>query len=434
MYRKLLKPITCPSDRFHRAQVHTISLFFRAAAIFLVGIHIFGCGSGAGNSGGEGATQAPTIVSQPGNQSIPMGLTAKFSVAADGWPMSFQWMKNGVSISGATSESYTTPATAFVDSGSAFSVTISNSLGTVTSAAATLTVTARAPAQGDLRFQQVDSPSTVNGLTGGGEGTFLGGALSGDSGLKEISFDDSIGTPLSAGASCASGVHRIAECFWGLASYPLPTGTSGLATYYEYFSMSDLATELNSLNALNAVVTGLDVEPLYDGFAASWVQPSTPTYASDLDPWNLSNETFDVAQTTIGSSEFQSAASQDGANGRVITAVSWNSGQIFYLSYGWARDTTTAYDVQTASATTDTVSSVAQQLAAEGYVITALGGTTADGILLVGTRVRGDTAPRPILVTNTVEGGSSAILAEQGYAIVGFLFDSSGNQYTIGER
>jgi hypothetical protein len=209
---------------------------------------------------------------------------------------------------------------------------------------------------------------------------------------------------------------------------------TGLTTYYEYFSMSELATELSSLSASNAVVTGLDVEPLYDGFASSWVQPSKPTYAADIDPWNISNETFDMAQTTVASSGFQAVASQDGANGRVITAVSWNNGQIFYLSYGWARDTTTAYDVQTASATVDTASSAAQQLAAEGYVITAMGGTTADGILLVGTRVHGDTTPRPILVTNTAQVESSATLAEQGYAIVGFLIDSSGNQYSIGER
>ena len=408
-------------------------LFLRVAAILLVGVQIIGCGSGTGNSGVETATQAPTIVSQPGNLSIPMGLTAKFSVAANGWPMSFQWMKDGVSISGATSESYTTPATAFADSGSVFSVTINNSLGTVTSTAATLTVTARAPAQGDLRFQQVDSASTVNGLTGGGESTLLGGGLPGGGGLLETYFRDSIGTPLSVGTACASGGEPISECVWDIDSNPLPTGMGGLTTYYEYFSLSELATELSVLNTSNAVVTGLDVEPSSNGFAMSWVQPSTPTYASDIDPWNLSNETFNMNQTTVASSGFQAAASQDGVNGRVITAVSWNNGQIYYLSYGWARDTATAYDVQTATATFNTVSSVAQQLAAEGYIITAMGGTTADGFLLVGTRVQGDTMPRPILVVDTSQGESANSLFE-GYAIVGYLIDSNGYPHYVGER
>jgi len=138
-------------------------------------------------------------------------------------------------------------------------------------------------------------------------------------------------------------------------------------------------------------------------------------------------------QTTVASSGFQAAASQDGVNGRVITAVSWNNGQIYYLSYGWARDTATAYDVQTATATFNTVSSVAQQLAAEGYIITAMGGTTADGFLLVGTRVQGDTMPRPILVVDTSQGESANSLFE-GYAIVGYLIDSNGYPHYVGER
>jgi hypothetical protein len=74
-----------------------------------------------------------------------------------------------------------------------------------------------------------------------------------------------------------------------------------------------------------------------------------------------------------------------------------------------------------------------------GFKAAAIGGTAADGILLVGTRVQGDTMPRPVLVVNVVEGGDLAILTEQGYAIVGYLInlDSSGNllsYYWIGER
>jgi hypothetical protein len=54
--------------------------------------------------------------------------------------MSYQWRKNGTNISGATSSSYMTPATATTDSGSTFSVMISNSAGNITSNNATLTV------------------------------------------------------------------------------------------------------------------------------------------------------------------------------------------------------------------------------------------------------------------------------------------------------
>jgi hypothetical protein len=145
-----------------------------------------------------------------------------------------------------------------------------------------------------------------------------------------------------------------------------------------------------------------------------------------------------MAQTTVAPNDFQAAASQDGANSRVITDVSWDNGPIFYRSYGWGKDTTTVYAVQTATATFDNVISVAQQLAADGYIITAIGGTAADGLLLVGTRIQGDSEPRSILATNSVDGQSPSPLYEQGHAIVGFLINGSGTGLSawdyIGER
>ena len=85
---------------------------------------------------------APSITSQPASQTITAGQTARFSVNASGTaPLNYQWQKNGGAISGATSSSYTTPAEAVSDSGAQFTAVVSNSAGTVTSNAATLTVT-----------------------------------------------------------------------------------------------------------------------------------------------------------------------------------------------------------------------------------------------------------------------------------------------------
>jgi hypothetical protein len=54
--------------------------------------------------------------------------------------LSYQWRKNGANISGATSASYSTPATVTADNGALFSVVVSNTAGSVTSNNATLTV------------------------------------------------------------------------------------------------------------------------------------------------------------------------------------------------------------------------------------------------------------------------------------------------------
>ena len=89
------------------------------------------------------SASAPTISTQPANQTVTVGQTATFSVTANGaTPLSYQWRKNTANISGATSPTYTTPATVASDNGAKFDVVVSNSVGSTTSNAATLTVSA----------------------------------------------------------------------------------------------------------------------------------------------------------------------------------------------------------------------------------------------------------------------------------------------------
>jgi hypothetical protein len=87
------------------------------------------------------APAAPTISTQPANQTVAAGQTATFSVVAAGTtPLTYQWQKNGSAITGATAASYITPVTTTADSGELFRVVVSNSAGNVTSNSATLTV------------------------------------------------------------------------------------------------------------------------------------------------------------------------------------------------------------------------------------------------------------------------------------------------------
>ena len=83
----------------------------------------------------------PAITTQPIDRTVSAGKTAKFSVAAAGTtPLTYQWRKNGVNISGATKSSYITPPTVSGDDGSLFSAVVTNIVGSVTSNPATLTV------------------------------------------------------------------------------------------------------------------------------------------------------------------------------------------------------------------------------------------------------------------------------------------------------
>lgn len=107
------------------------------------------------------ATAPPSITTEPANQTVSSGQSTSFTAAATGTPpLSYQWFENGTAIGGATLSTYTTPATTTSDSGSTFAVVVSNSAGSVTSAAATLTVTA-APVAPNLTTQPANQEVTA---------------------------------------------------------------------------------------------------------------------------------------------------------------------------------------------------------------------------------------------------------------------------------
>src|SRR5256714_1549714 len=114
--------------------------------VFAIGIVSAGCG-GYVSATNPAPPVVPSISTQPASQTVTAGQTATFTVVATGTaPLSYQWRKSGTAISGATAPTYTTPATTSADSGAQFTVVVTNTAGSVTSNAATLTVNASATA------------------------------------------------------------------------------------------------------------------------------------------------------------------------------------------------------------------------------------------------------------------------------------------------
>lgn len=100
------------------------------------------CGGG---SSGTAAETLPQIAKQPVSVQVAAGSTAAFSVAVtNSNSVTYQWLRNGAEIGGATQSTFTWPSVSLLDSGATFSVRVSNGAGGAISQPATLTVTAAA--------------------------------------------------------------------------------------------------------------------------------------------------------------------------------------------------------------------------------------------------------------------------------------------------
>ena len=102
----------------------------------------------------------PSITSQPQSQSVPLGGSAVFSVAASGTaPLRFQWSLNGADIFGQTNSSLDIINASQTDQGS-YVVRVSNSAGSTNSQVASLTVLA--PNPGAVAYTTPNSTYTQN--------------------------------------------------------------------------------------------------------------------------------------------------------------------------------------------------------------------------------------------------------------------------------
>jgi len=124
---------------------------------------------------------APSITTQSVNATVTAPATATFTIVATGSPApTYQWMQEAsgagtfTAITGATSASYTTPATTAANNGTQYECVVTNNAGSVTSNAAVLTVNG-----GTAAFINTDTTTQGNWATAyGNDGYYIASSVS----------------------------------------------------------------------------------------------------------------------------------------------------------------------------------------------------------------------------------------------------------------
>jgi hypothetical protein len=275
----------------------------------------------------------------------------------------------------------------------------------------------------DYRFQEVDAPTTIGG--------YMNAYNSGVYGGIGITAGQNSGTPITIGDDCENtGTISPLDCAYFFSTFDLPSNVSGdFSSYLSSNSFSDLPSDLQSLTRSDTVITSVDLEPAYNTFGISSIRT---TQAGS----------FGLNQLTASPENLASEVTAEGASGRVVTALSFNSGSIDVFSYSWSLAPAGAtYDTSVMSAKLATIPSAASSLASSGYFITAVGGDPADGFFLVGTKPHGSTASHAVQIiadpTGPPPSAQVETMFQQGYAVVAYLQQTSGNSVTytwIGEK
>jgi subtilisin family serine protease len=229
---------------------------------------------------------APTVLTPPVAQTVFNGSAATLSVVANGSaPFTYQWLRNGTPIVGATSATLVLGNLKLTDSGQ-YSVTITNFGGSVTSSAATITVNS---------ISRISNLSVLTPISSAGDnftlGYVVGGA--GTSGNKPLiiraagpalgalgvggTLDDPK-IELYAGSNKTGendnwgGGTDLIAAFTSVGAFPFSSGTSKDAA-----SLASLTTRDNSVKVSAAGTgTGLVIAEVYDSSPDATFFSSTP--------------------------------------------------------------------------------------------------------------------------------------------------------------
>jgi len=266
------------------------------------------------------APVAASITTQPSSQTVTVGDRAVFTVAATGTSLSYQWQKNGVDVAGATTDWYATDPAQAGDSGTMYTVIVKNTVNTLTSSAATLTVSPApvapsittqpshqavtageravftvAAAGTSLHYQWKRRVGASTWTNVGGDSSWfaIDPAMAGDSGSTyTVTVSNSVGSLTSDPATLTVNALPLIRSF-SATQGPIPIGGGGVLTW--------------EVSGADALVVDQGVGGLHDASGTLNVMPSaTTTYT--LKAFNAAGFTSSTATLTVDATAFQFTA------------------------------------------------------------------------------------------------------------------------------
>ncbi|HEU5123948.1 MAG TPA: LamG-like jellyroll fold domain-containing protein [Verrucomicrobiae bacterium] len=267
--------------------------------------HVLTAGEALGNfqAGPEVVNTSATLAisTPPQNTTVDQNLPVTFSVSAGGTPpLFYQWLRNGSAIAGATNRLYTIASASSANNGDDYSVVVSNLTTSVTSSAATLTVTPnQAPAFQVLYERRDGNRDNYTGTIGG---SFQVGATPVP--VTHLGYYDMNNDGLNQ--SHRVGIWPANGGATPIASVTVPAGTGALFTNgYRWVALSTPIL----LNANTTYILGAEVANLSgDGFPDNY-QPLS------WNPFFVGNNGFDTRQSRYGGAWPNAPTSGNQVNG-----------------------------------------------------------------------------------------------------------------------
>lgn len=260
---------------------------------------------------------APFVITSPANVAVLPGQNANFSVVAGGQPpFSYQWQFNGAPITGATVMAYTRSNARPADAGS-YRVVVTNTSGSVTSAAANLTlVSTQAAVIAQWNFNSIPpdgvtttgatSPSTGSGsasLVGGVTQTFATGSLT-DTASSDNSGWNTAAYPAAAAGNKTAGVRfNVSTLGWRNLVVRWDQRASDTASKYARLQYTTNGSDFVDYPTAVTMSTGSAFEAKTNSLAAMAGVNDNPGFG-----FRIVTE-FQVTATGSGGSNYVAAAS-----------------------------------------------------------------------------------------------------------------------------